>query len=702
MAIFNQINKHSRIVGIVIGAGLLLFILGNEFFGPNSLFGRKSDSVGKINGNTISREEYAQQLAKTETDYMIRSGKSITENERASVQEQAWNELILKYVYQPQYNDLGLTVTEEEVVEMVQGKNIHPTIRQLFANPQTQQFDKTFLKDFLSTFNKREPRDQQLWTSVEASLTPDRLRSKYAGLFRFSNYVTREEAKREYTNQNAKAEAKFVYVSYYTVADSTIKISDGEIKDYIDNNKEKYKVEEGRSLEYISIPINPSGKDSAIFKKELQDLTSEFKTTENDSLFVSNNSDNPAAPRLVGIGQLPEELKSSATTLQSDSVYGPFAAGSKYVLYKVLGSKNDTIFSAKASHILFKPKGNTPAEKAEAEKQANEVLAKIKGGDNFELLASIYGTDGTKSRGGDLGWFSQGQMVKNFNDAVFNTTAPGLLPKLVETDFGYHIIKITESKTNKKYLLATLEREIVPTEETKDIAFKKADTFAGSIHDTAEFNAAVKKEPGLARFNAKNIKKTDRNLNAIPNPREIIRWAFNDAKVNTVSSVFTLDNAYVVAILTGKREKGTASADDVRDEVTVKLRNEKKGDVIIEKLKGIQGSLDKVASKYGTQAIFNTAKDLTFSANSIAGLGYEPIAVGKIFGLDKGKRSQPFKGDNGVAIVELINIIPAPEIADYAVYKTQLQQQRAGREDYNVDEALKKSANIEDDRYKFF
>jgi peptidyl-prolyl cis-trans isomerase D len=383
-------------------------------------------------------------------------------------------------------------------------------------------------------------------------------------------------------------------------------------------------------------------------------------------------------------------------------VYGPFAQGSKYILYKVLGSKNDTVFSARASHILFKPEGNSPEAKAKAQKEANEVLAKIKTGESFEIMAATYGTDGTKSRGGDLGWFSQGQMVKPFNDAVFNATSTGLMPKLIETDFGYHIIKITESKTNKKYELATVEREIVATEETKDIAFKKADTFAASIHDTAEFNAEVKKNPSLIKSSARNFKTSDRYLNSIPNPREIIRWAFNDAKINMVSPVFTLDNAYVVAILTGKRDKGTASVEDVKEEVTVKVRNEKKGDVIKEKLSALKGGLDKIASTYGPSAVYNTANDLTFASNSVPGMGYEPIAVGKIFGLEKGKRSEAFKGESGVAIVELVNIAPAPEIADYTVYKTQLLQQRSGREDYNVDEAIKNFSELQDERYKFF
>lgn len=703
MAIFNKINKHSKVVGAIIGFGLLLFLLGNEFFGPNSLFSKNKNNVGEIAGEKISYEEYRQKLEETENDYLIRSGKGVSENERPMIQEQAWNELIFKYAYLPELRKLGVEVTKDELVEMVQGKNIHPTIRQLFTNPQTQEFDKNFVKDFLRNIDKRDQRDQALWYSVEKSLSPDRLKNKYFSLIKQSNYITKAEAKREYENQTAKREAKFLYVSYYTIPDSSVTVSDSELEEYITKNKEKYKVEEGKSITYVTFPIHPSGADSTVFKKELEELAKDFQAAEDDSLFVMNNSDNPTPPTYKNIGELPEELKSESSNLQVGNVYGPFNQFGKYVVFKVLDTKNDSTFSARASHILFKPNGQTPEAKAEALKQAKDVLAQIKGGASFEEMARTHGTDGTAPRGGDLGWFTQGQMVKKFNDAVFQAKSTGLLAEPIETEFGYHLIKVTEPKTNKKYKIASVEREIIATDETKDFAYNKAANFASSVEDTASFNQAAKKE-SITANSAKNIRKNDRYLNALPNAREIVRWAFNDAEVGTVSPVFTLDNSYVVAVVTDEREEGTARVEDVRDEVKAKVVMEKKGDLIIENLKKLtsNGNLDKIASSYGSGATVNTANDVSFASNSVSGMGYEPVAVGKIFGLEKGKRSEPFKGENGVAIVEVLAVTPAPEIADYNSYKTQLLQQKSGREDFNIDETIKKYAEIKDNRYRFF
>lgn len=701
MAIFNEINKHSKIVGIIIGVGLLFFILGNEFFGQNSIFSRSKSDVGKIAGNSISNDVYRQKLGQAEIDYQVRTGKAITENERNSVQEMAWGQLVSKYVVEPEYEKLGLAVTDEEIIDMVQGKNIHATVKQLFTNPQTQQFDKEFLKNFLQNFKKQEPKNQQLWTNIEAGLPTERLRNKYLNLLKLTNYVTKEEAKREYANQNTKRDVKFLYVNYSTIADSLVDVSDDEIKQYIGDHKTQYEVEEGRSIDFITFNIAPSSKDSAIVKEELSATIQEFKNTDNDSLFIANNSDSPTPMAYKSIGELPEELKSAPLVI--DSVYGPFAQFGKIALYKITNTKSDSVYAMRASHILFKADQTLgEAGKADAAKRANEVLVKIKGGASFSEMAGMYGTDGTASKGGDLGWFNQGQMVKPFNDAVLNATSVGLLPNIVATDFGYHIIKVTAAKTNKKYQIGLIERDITASEETKEAIFKKADDFAAKNTDTAAFYAAIAKDKTLMKQSAANFKKTDAYVSNISQPKEMIRWAYNEAKVGQVSKAFSVENQYYVAALVGNRDKGLAQVADVREEVKSKVRLEKKAELILAKLKDATGTLENIATKYGKEAITSIASDINFAAGSITGLGYDPIAVGTAFGLEKGKRSAPFKGEGGVGIIEVANVNAAPEVADYASYKSQLKNQRMGREDYVVDELLKKQANIDDQRYKFF
>jgi peptidyl-prolyl cis-trans isomerase D len=712
MAIINKINEKSGLVVAVIAGALVLFLLTDLVFSPNSIFSSRSNDVGEIAGKDIHYDQYKNETQKIENQYAM-NGRPITDNDRNQIQDQAWNELVFKVAYQKQFDKLGLTVTEEEVEDMITGRHIHQGISQapVFQNPETKQFDVNRLKEYLKAVEsgQADPRDQAVWVNFRNSMGPDRLRTKYINLFKMSEYVTKAEGEREFRNQNTKADIKYLFVSYYTLPDSNFKVTDDQIESYISKNKERYKVEEGRSLDYIVFPVVVSGKDSADLKQSLAEITKEFAASTDDTNFVASNSDNPTDPTYKYINELPMQLKDMSASIKKDSVYGPFNEYSKYVLYKVTEIKEDpkdSNYVSRAKHILFGTQNRmtrqpfTKEQKDSVKRKANEVFAKIKGGANFDEMAKQYSDDpGSKGNGGDLGWFGKGQMVPPFEKAVFSMSRPGLVANLVETDFGFHIIKVTEAKTNKKFKVATIEKVITPSDETKEAAYKKANDFAAGVEDTASFNANAKKE-NLFKYSAKNIRTGDKYINNLGNVREIIRWAY-EAKIGNVSNVFEMDNQYVVAILTDKRSKGLARPQDVRDEVSVKVRNEMKGDKILEKLNAGKGDIDQMATAYGPAATVST-NQAVFSATSLEGIGSDPEAMGKIFALKEGKRTIPFKGENGVMILQMIKSYPVVEIADYGMYIKQIQTQRSSQADNKVDEAIKKDAEIKDERYKFF
>ncbi|MFN3403869.1 MAG: peptidylprolyl isomerase [Cytophagaceae bacterium] len=702
MAIFNRINKHSGVVVTVIALGLVLFLVGGEIFGPNSYFNQQFKDVGEIDGKSISYKEFSSVLDQTERDYIIRTDRGISESERPMILEQAWNRLINDIAFQNQYDKLGVKVPNDELADMIQGRNIHPTVRQLFSNPQTQQFDEAFMKEFFNKFSERPERDRNLWFSVQNGIAEERLRSKFMNLFKKSVFVTTAEAQKEYESQNSKAEARYLYVPFYAIPDTAVVITDGMLKDYLRAHENEFKVEEGRTIDYVVFTVNPAAEDTAYFQKELQDLKRDFALADNDTSFVQANSDNPGEPSYKNFSELPEQLKERAKELRLDSIYGPLNVGNKVQLVKVIGTKNDSVYTARASHILFDTRGKEGAEKEAQRKKANEILSQIRGGASFEQMAREHGADGTASRGGDLGWFTEGQMVKPFNDAVFNASSEGLLPRIVETEFGFHLIKITGVKTNKKYLLAIVEREIEAGDATRDMAFRSAEEFAQGISDTADFNAKLRENPSLVKSTAMNLRKSDRYVNNLSNAREIVRWAYNDAKIGKVSPVFTLENQYVVAILTGKREKNKPEIKDLRDELTAKVRNEKKAEMIIAKLNETSGDFQAKAAAYGSSATTGTASDITLGSNSIQGIGYDPVAVGKLFGLKQGQKTGPFKGEYGVVMLELVNVNSATEIADYGQYKNQLKDQRESRIEYMVDQAIRDKAEIEDNRVIYY
>jgi peptidyl-prolyl cis-trans isomerase D len=182
----------------------------------------------------------------------------------------------------------------------------------------------------------------------------------------------------------------------------------------------------------------------------------------------------------------------------------------------------------------------------------------------------------------------------------------------------------------------------------------------------------------------------------------VIQWVYNDASVGSVSDVKELEDQYVVATLTRVIEAGPAVLADVKDQIEPIVKNQKKGDIILEKLKTIEGSLDEISSAYGADARVYSSSDLKFSTNSLPTVGFAPIAVGKAFSLQSGEKSKPIKEENGVLIIEMINKTIAPEIADYSTYKSQIEQRNSGRVSYNAGEAIKENADIKDLRYRFF
>jgi peptidyl-prolyl cis-trans isomerase D len=706
MGVFNKINEKSGVIVTVIVVALILFILGGDLLGPNSFFKSNSQDVGEINGKDISLEEYSREVETRKMNYMNQTGKNPSENEMPEIYNQAWTELVYKYAYAPQYENLGLTVTEEEVEEMVSGKNLHEGITEapIFKNEITQQFDRNLYNEWRKNLSGNQ-QAMMIFENFKNSLPESRLRTKYFNLFQKSVYVTKEEARREYQAQNTKAEVKYLYVPYYSVSDTAFKVTDDQIEDYIEKNKGLYKVEEGRSIEYVLFKVAPSREDSAQAKKELQELAQEFAEADNDSLFVSSNSDSPVLPSVMNLGELPEQLKKKTDDFTKGKVYGPYDEAGKYKLYKVIDvitDSKDSNYFASTKHILFMTRDKTPQQKDSIKKKATEVLEQLKKGADFDEMVLKYSEDpGSKNTGGEYKWFAKNQMVKAFDEAVFTAKSEGLVPKLVETEYGFHILKVTNTKSNKKFKIAVIEKDLLSS-EGREKAYQQANNFANLVKDTASFRAQTKKD-SLMIQKFKNMKKNEQYVNSLVNPRELIRWAYNEADQGDVSPVLPSgDQYYVVAVITDVREKGTARVEDVRDEVKPKVLAEMKAEQIIEKLKNISGDLDKKAAAYGPTASTGVATDVSIASGSIQGIGYDPTIVGTVFGLAPGKRTVPLKGDNGVVILELIKISEAPEIADYTSYKTSAKQQRSASITNDIDKAIREAAEIEDERVKFF
>jgi peptidyl-prolyl cis-trans isomerase D len=699
MAVISTIRNRFGwlLIGFMILV-LFLFVISSEVKNMSALFGGQNNkSVGSIAGNSISTEEFQAEMQATEQEMF--GGQPVNEQQRVQIREVAWNRLFEKYSIDKEIRKLGLTVTDDELVDIVQGNNIDPTIQQYFVNPLTKQFDKQQVVQFLKTRLDSLPIDQKRqWVRFEESLRKKRLREKYDNLFKLSAYVTKAEAQREYENQTAKADIKYLFVPYFSIPDSTVKVTDDQLKDYYNKNKEKYKSVESRTIQYVSFQIMPSREDSAYFLEEIKKSAKELAIAENDSLYAMSRSDVPFPYTYQAAYELPAYLQEDVKSFIKGGINGPYKEGSVYSIYKLVDTKEDTVTSFKISHILLRDTTQDGNDKA------IEILNRLKKGENFEELARQFSTDQNSAvRGGDLGWYTKGGgFVKPFEDAVYKFGRVGLIDKLVKTEHGYHIIKITDGPNRTKYKIAGVQRNIASTDATREAIYAKASKLAADSKDIEAFREAVKKDPTLQLLSADRVSPNSDNLNTLSDAREIVRWA-NDAKVGEVrQEPFSIgDQFFVVAALAGKTEKNNDDWQNFKEQLTYEVRKQLKGEQILAKLNGKTGTLEDIAKGFGVTAQIGNAPEISLGSPSLGALGSDPVAGGKAFGLKEGQRSKPFAGENGVIIVETTRLVAAPEIADYTQYKNQLKQMQNFIPRL-AEEALREAAKIDDKRYRVY
>lgn len=702
MAAINTLReKGSKIMVGLIGFSILAFV-GADLLGPNStLLGNSKTNVGEIAGESISYQDFLAKQDEMAYNWQQSNRRSPSSADMVSIRNLTWDALIAEKAFNSEFYDLGLSVSYDEVVDMVQGDNISREVVSAFTDPELGTFSKDKVIDYLKSLQEASPAQRENWKNFETNLEKGRLRLKFDNLIINTNYVTEAEAKVAYQEESSTAEIKYVYIPFLPMADSTVEVSNNDLKSYLSTHEDEYQRKATKSLKYVSIKVVPSAQDTALVFEDISRMKAELIDTDNDSIYANVNSDGVTPFQVYTPGQLPSALVGDDIFVAQGTVVGPVVEQGSYAVYKVASMAKGDVSSARASHILFKWDSESDEDKAKAKKEANGILRKIKNGADFAEMARLHGTDGTKAKGGDLGWFSDGAMVPPFQEAVYGATKKGVLSKLVESQFGFHIIDVTEMKTDVVYKVAKVSLEIYVSDETRNKFYRDAENFVLNTDDIESFEANAKAEK-LPLHPVLKVDKNARRINGINEARSIVFWAFNEASVGDVSQVFEINDQYVIAVLTSEQEEGVADLASVQIEINKKVRDQKKAELAIEKLKALSGSLDEIAAAYGSGATVYTMPALRMNSMSLNTVGQAPKAIGVVFSMENGETTQPFAVDNGVLMIELINKLDAPDISDYESYRSQVLQRRQGRIAYSLDQAVKDLSNIIDERYKFF
>ncbi|MFQ5335580.1 MAG: peptidylprolyl isomerase, partial [Flavobacteriales bacterium] len=511
-------------------------------------------------------------------------------------------------------------------------------------------------------------------------------------------YVTRKEAERDYIEKNRKINFRYVYQPFDAISDSSISATDAEIDAYYDehNGEKEFQQEETtRSIEYVTFDVTPTEQDIEMIREELDELKKEFEETTEDTFFVNQNSDVPEDFMEVSEPgkSFPSEVDSLIFSADSGTVIGPFKDGEMYKLVKITGFRMYPD-SVKARHILVRiNNGDT----ASAKTKADSILSIVKRQHNFEDLAMRFSEDFQSAQdSGNLGWFKPGTMVPEFNEACFEGEVGEY--QMIQTQFGFHIIQVTErAEPSRRIALAVIENKIEPGKLTRDRIYNTASAFSIN-NDTPEKFKQAGNENGIMVANY--IKEGDKTIAGLDNPRELVRWAYK-AEIGDISEPFEFADKYVVAHLTEIKEKGTLPLEDkdVQERCRVGVVKDKKAAKFIKKMSGFK-TLDELARNLETEA--KQVEQFTYSSFSVTGLGPEHTLIGKVFSTQQGAMSEPFRGKEGVFVIQVDQITEPDANPDLAASQKQLQQMQAGTVDYKVYNALLKAANIEDNRGKFY
>ena len=696
MAVLQKIRQRSLLLILVIGFCLLAFIIGDLF--NNGGFSSTPKYIGTINGKDISFEDFRIKVSNVE-----KSGQQGMTSAQAV--NRVWDQEVSIALVSAEFEKLGLRTCEKHILEVFKNDQ---SIGQNQMFQTNGVFDLAKFKEYF----KSNPEQAQFVKDKEKDAELNAKYQMYNALVKGGMYATESEGKLKYEMEVNKINMDYVAVLYTSIKDTDVKISDAEITEYMKKNEKKYKAEETRELEYVMLEDKASPEDENEVKMTVNALLNQrvvynqatgvndtlpgFKGAANPIDFVNENSDVPYDSTYVAKKDLPAQFAEQLFALPAGEVYGPYMNGNLYCISKLIGRKAGA--NAKASHILISYEGTQVPNKKEkrtkeqAKAKAESLLAQaLANPSSFFILAMTNSDDSSAQQGGDLGYFGPGQMVKPFNDFVFNSPVGKI--GLVETDFGFHVINVTEKQDAVR--LATIAQRIEPSDATTDKLYTKAVKFEMDANDknfeTVAKAAALTVNPSV------KVKMMDEQFGAAGNQRQIVRWAFESkTNVGDVKRFEVVNVGNVIAKLKKVNEKGLMAIEDAKPTVEPILRNKKKAEKIMAKMKG--SSMQAIAAANATTV--QQAVDLTVENASIPNAGFERKVVGTGFALGINKTSAPIEGTAGVYVIKPTLITKAPVLKDHKDYVAKVKAQAQGNAG-RVIPALKEEAEIEDNRGKF-
>ncbi|MCK9480723.1 MAG: SurA N-terminal domain-containing protein [Bacteroidia bacterium] len=704
MAIINKLRK-SGWVFVVILVALLLFVLTDFIQSFQRGGGNQDPVIGEINGIEVHYSEYESGLKLRENNIaQSKQGEGMTDEDRKQAATNAWDDLFRKYVVEQEYQKLGIEASNEELKEQLFGDNPNQYVRQYFTN-EKGEFSSANVRNWYNQVYKTNPEAQLFFNSLKDAVVSSIQGDKYSDIILKGINTTNFDVLQDFLAQSKGVSGSVVGLQLTSVSNDEVKYTEEDLQSYYNKNKDKYKQEESRDLEYVSWNITPSSYDSLEVRDQITELMKGFAESTNDSAFAAENSDGEVNPNYKELGHFIKPLDQQLLNAQVGAVLGPFIVDNTYVIAKLAERKEGTRKKYKYESITLPRTWSTTEDSLKVVAEGRAFLEYMKVTPFADVIKSAH----------EKGYFVQGDQDGYIPWNYEETIDPMVVEDVKKAKKGDYIIKgtqngillihILENPNQENFMVYEIFKTFEPSMNTINEVYAKASQFRSKLSEGKEgaFESAVE-EGGYAKRIAEHVLPTGSEIPGIDDSKDIIKWAFDeDRKVNDISEVFSIDNRQIVVHLAKITKKGIGSFEDVKNQVIEDVIKEKKFELLEAKLiKAKEGNTNMVQTAINVGTVAHDFTNITMKSTSFDAGRNEPSVQGAVLGIKHNVISTPIRGENGCYLV-FVTEESNPEIPDdLASRKDMVNMNTIQILETKIVNSLKTLANIQDNRYKYF
>jgi len=690
MGAMNKLRQNTGVILwiLVLSFGIIWTLQDSNVF---EAMNQPSQNVAMVNGQSISNQEYNNAVERQRQRFQQQMQGEMNSRMEEMMRQRAYDQLINNTLLEQEMERLGITVTDAEVEQMVFGENPHPFIRRQFAD-STGQINYQLLNNMA-----QNPQAKSQWIQIEQMLRQDRRRQKMGSLVQSTIHISEADIKDYYWRQNASASVDYVALRYASVPDDSISVSESDLRSYYENNKEDFKRKKTLTLDYVTLSKTPTAQDTTAVFRSLERNRDQLANARDDSLFLArNSSERPFSPTYQTPTQMDEAIADSVFANPSPGrVVGPVAAGGLAHLVKIRETQPADNDYVHASHILLQSSEENPALRQRLQSIRDSIET---GAATFAQMARQYSQDQSASDGGDLGWFGRGTMADRFEQAAF-AASPGELVGPVRSEFGYHLIHVT-GLSSSAVQVADLAFTLEPGQSTLTDKRNTLGDIAFYAEESSSFGEEAESR-GL-EINQVQVEADQQSIPGLGQTRAFPSF-METAETGDISDVIELDDQFALLKVTEVKPEGYRPFEEVKAQIRPRVELQKKQAVQARRMRRAlaQNSFQSLPQMLGTQ--MRTESGVTFSTETVPGVGSDPTFSGTVFGLDEGESSGVVEGANAAFVVRVTAMQEPAALTE--TERQQIRQQLLKQRQQEVSSqwiaALKEDATIKDQRSQF-